>query len=142
PMTAAPADTPMAVQPQAKGILPDPPRPAAAPEVEGQALAAERELPASDVVWEQKTIAVLALEVTWPEVAARDTLQYELWTQAAHWEQAIREKVQGFGGVVLQHTTSLCLWVFGVAQALDQLPQRAVHSALVIRQMAAEEMGP
>ena len=55
---------------------------------------------------------------------------------AAHWAQALVDKVQGFGGALVQRTASLLIWVFGLPQALEQLPQRAVHSALAIRQMA------
>jgi DNA-binding NtrC family response regulator/predicted ATPase len=84
--------------------------------------------------WEQKPIAVLALEVTWPEVSGLEPLHYDPWTVAAHWEQALVDKVLGFGGTLVQHTASLLIWVFGLPQALEQLPQRAVHSALAIRQ--------
>ena len=77
-----------------------------------------------------------ALEVTWPEGSGLEPWQYDPWTVAAHWAQALVDKVQGFGGVLVQRTASLLIWVFGVPQALEQLPQRAVHSALAIRQMA------
>ena len=44
------------------------------------------------------------------EVAA-----YEPWTAASRWEQAlVAEKVQGFGGVVLQRSPSLLLVAFGI----------------------------
>ena len=49
------------------------------------------------------------------------------------------EKVQGFGGILVQHTmSSLLIVAFGVPQALEQLPQRAVQAALAIRQLVAE----
>jgi hypothetical protein len=48
------------------------------------------------------------------------------------------DTVQGFGRVLLQHAASLLAWVFGLPQALEQLPQRAVHGALAIRQMIVE----
>ncbi len=47
-------------------------------------------------------------------------------------------KVQGFGGVVIQRSPSLLLVAFGMPQALEQLPQRAVQAALALRQLAAE----
>jgi predicted ATPase len=52
------------------------------------------------------------------------------------------EKVRGFGGVLVQHAVSLLTWVFGLPHALDQLPLRAVHGALAIRQMVAEAESP
>ena len=48
------------------------------------------------------------------------------------------EKVQGFGGVLLQRTASPLMVAFGLPQTLDQLPQRAVQTALAIRQLVAE----
>ena len=87
--------------------------------------------------WEQKPVAVLALELSWPALAVLDTAHDTPWTMVAHWEQEIQEKVWGFGGVLLQHTAALLTWVFGLPQALEQLPQRVVHAALAIRQMVA-----
>jgi len=87
--------------------------------------------------WEHKPVAVLALELTWPALAALDAPHDTPWTAVARWEQQIQEKVRGFGGVLLQHTAALLTWVFGMPQALEQLPQRAVHAALAIRQMVA-----
>ena len=91
--------------------------------------------------WQHKPVAVLALELTWPEDSGLTSLSYEPWTVATRWEQAIVDKAQGFGGVLLQHTMSLLIWVFGLPQALEQLPQRAVHAALAIRQMIIEAQG-
>jgi hypothetical protein len=48
------------------------------------------------------------------------------------------EKVQGFGGLILQRGPSLLLAAFGLPHTLEQLPQRAVQTALAIRQMATE----
>ena len=92
--------------------------------------------------WEHKPVAVLALELTWPALAALDAPHDTPWTAVAHWEQQIQEKVWGFGGVLLQHTAALLTWVFGLPQALEQLPQRAVHAALAIRQMVAANQPP
>jgi DNA-binding NtrC family response regulator/tetratricopeptide (TPR) repeat protein len=91
--------------------------------------------------WEQKPVVVLALELTWPQEATGAAGPYEPWTEAVRWEQAIIDKVQGFGGVLLPRTPALLTWVFGVPQALEQLPQRAVHAALAVRQMVTEASG-
>jgi hypothetical protein len=63
-------------------------------------------------------------------------------TERARREEAIRDEVRAFGGVLVEHTASRLIWVFGVPQGLDQLPQRAVHSALAIRQMVVEASAP
>ena len=65
-------------------------------------------------------------------------LHYEPWTVHARWEHTVLEKVQGFGGVVLQRGPSLLLVAFGLPHTLEQLPHRAVQTALGIRQMTAE----
>jgi DNA-binding NtrC family response regulator/tetratricopeptide (TPR) repeat protein len=83
--------------------------------------------------WEQKTVAVLAIEVTWPEIGGRDLPSYDPWTEAAHLEQLLTEKIEGFGGVCLHHSPSLDLWGFGVPRGLDQLPERILQAALAIR---------
>src|SRR5262249_2810954 len=138
-------------QPQADSLSPDQPRPAVertparrASELHAEAppLAGECWLPVPEAAWERKSVAVLALEMTWPEVPEVALQHYEPWTGAARWDQAMREKVQGFGGVLLQHTASLFTWVFGLTQTVDQLAQRAVHSALAMRQMVAEASVP
>src|ERR671930_315228 len=84
--------------------------------------------------WEQKPVAVLALEVTWPAAVEPDAFHYEPWTMHARWEHAVLEKVQGFGGVVLQRGPSLLLVAFGLPHTLEQLPHRAVQTAFSIRQ--------
>jgi hypothetical protein len=92
--------------------------------------------------WEQKPMAVLALELTWPDVPAVESVRYDTWTETARWEQAIMEKVRGFGAVLVERTASRLVWVFGIPQVLEQLPQRAVHSALAIRQMVVDASTP
>jgi DNA-binding NtrC family response regulator/tetratricopeptide (TPR) repeat protein len=87
--------------------------------------------------WEQKPVAVLAIEVTWPAAREPDALPYEPWTVHARWEHTVLEKVQGFGGVVLQRGPSLLLVAFGLPHTLEQLPQRAVQTACGIRQLTA-----
>jgi class 3 adenylate cyclase len=83
-------------------------------------------------------VAVLAIEVTWPTATDHEALHYEPWTVTARWEQAVVEKVQGFGGVVLQRSPSLLTVTFGVPQTQEQLPQRAVQAALALRHLVAE----
>ena len=83
-------------------------------------------------------MAVLAIEATWPDMTEADPLRYDPWTVASRWQQTVAEKVAGFGGIVLQGLPSLCLVAFGLPQTLEQLPQRAMQAALVIRHLAAE----
>ena len=102
----------------------------------------EPDAPPPGPAWEQKSVAVLALGLTWPERSGIKSVPYDPWTEGARWEQAIRDKVHGFGGMLVERTASRLVWVFGVPQILEQLPQRAVHSALAIRQMAVEASAP
>ncbi|MGH8067252.1 MAG: sigma 54-interacting transcriptional regulator [Candidatus Entotheonellia bacterium] len=102
----------------------------------------EPNVPIPTSAWEQKPVAVFALEVTWPEATGPESPRYDPWTERVRWEQAIGDKVQGFGGMLVQRTASILVWVFGVPQVLEQLPQRAVHSALAIRQMVVEASVP
>jgi tetratricopeptide (TPR) repeat protein len=87
--------------------------------------------------WEQKPVAVLALDLTWPATARGIGPRYEPWTTTQRWEQAIMEKVEGFNGMLLQRSPSLLLIAFGIPETLEQLPQRAVQAALVVRQLVA-----
>lgn len=48
--------------------------------------------------WEQKPVEVLAIDLTWRDASAVESLPYEPWTVTARWEQMIVEKVEGFGG--------------------------------------------
>jgi DNA-binding NtrC family response regulator/tetratricopeptide (TPR) repeat protein len=88
-----------------------------------------------ELAWEQQPVAVLALEMTWPAASDVESIRYDPWTERARWEEAIVDKVRGFGGAILQRAGSQLVWVFGMPQMLEQLPQRAVHSAMAIRQM-------
>jgi hypothetical protein len=89
-------------------------------------------------MWEQKPVAMLAIELTFPTATAVEAAAYETWTVASRWEQALVAKVQGFGGVLLQRSPSLLLVAFGIPQTLEQLPQRAVQAALALWQLTAE----
>jgi transcriptional regulator with AAA-type ATPase domain/tetratricopeptide (TPR) repeat protein len=82
--------------------------------------------------WEQKPVAVLAIDLVLPESAI------EPWTLARRWQQQIEERVAGFGGVFLARSPSLMNAVFGVPRAVEQLPQRAVQAALAIRRLLDE----
>jgi DNA-binding NtrC family response regulator/tetratricopeptide (TPR) repeat protein len=88
--------------------------------------------------WVPKPVAVLAIAATWPEPSETAARPFEPWTVASHWEQLVAEKVAGFGGVILQGSTSLLLAAFGLPQTLEQLPQRAMQAALAIRRAADE----
>jgi hypothetical protein len=104
--------------------------------------AIEHPVPTSEAAWEQVPVAVLALELMWSDVSGSTSLRTDPWTEQARWEEAILDKVCGFGGVLVERAASRLVWVFGVPRMLEQLPQRAVHSALAIRQMVAEVSGP
>jgi hypothetical protein len=94
--------------------------------------------PASVSNWEQKPVAVLAIELTWPTAMDNEAPRYEPWTMASEWEQTILEKVRGFGGVILKCSPSLLLAGFGIPHTLEQLPQWAVQAALALRRLVAE----
>jgi AAA ATPase domain/Bacterial regulatory protein, Fis family len=87
--------------------------------------------------WEQKLVAVLALELSWPSTVDGEAPRHEPWTARRRWELTMVEKVRGFGGVVLQRSPSLFLVAFGLPHTLEQLPQRAVQAALALRQLVA-----
>jgi DNA-binding NtrC family response regulator/tetratricopeptide (TPR) repeat protein len=116
----------------------------AVPPDDGQTVLLNPEAPAPTQSWEQKPVAVLAVEVTWPANNEAWASPYEPWTLTSHWEQTIVEKLQGFGGVVLPHAPSLVVAVFGVPLMLEQAPQRAVQAALTLRRLMVEasEVGP
>ena len=95
--------------------------------------------PALESAWEQKPVVVLAIDVTWPEAMEHHALRAEPWTLATRWHQTIAEKVQGFGGCIVQHAPSPLTAVFGLPQTLEQMPQRAVQAALAIRHQLHED---
>jgi tetratricopeptide (TPR) repeat protein len=126
PSERTPSSTP-SVGPPAPGL----------PATRGATRALEHPTAASPA-WEHKPVAVLALELTFPTLTVGEAAAYEPWTVVARWEQTIVEKVQGFGGVVLQRSPALLLVAFGMPHTLEQLPQRAVQAALALRQLVAE----
>ncbi|HEX9869181.1 MAG TPA: sigma 54-interacting transcriptional regulator, partial [Candidatus Tectomicrobia bacterium] len=107
------------------------------PAKRGTALAPKRPT-APSPAREHKPVAVLAIEFTFPTATAGEAAAYEPWTAASRWEQALVAKVQGFGGVVLQRSPALLLVAFGIPRTLEQLPQRAVQTALALRHLVAE----
>jgi DNA-binding NtrC family response regulator/tetratricopeptide (TPR) repeat protein/class 3 adenylate cyclase len=91
------------------------------------------EVRALEPAWEQKPVVVLAIDVTWLEAMEHHALRADPWTLAMHWHQAIAEKIQGFGGCLVQPAPMPLAAVFGLPQTLEQMPQRAVQAALAIR---------
>ncbi|HSP97984.1 MAG TPA: sigma 54-interacting transcriptional regulator [Candidatus Dormibacteraeota bacterium] len=85
--------------------------------------------------WEQKSVAVLALSLTFP--TDPQTPGYEPWTATRRWQRAITDRIAGFGGVFVQDTASRCLAIFGAPRALEQAPQRAAQAALSVCRAAA-----
>lgn len=63
---------------------------------------------------------------------------YKPWTVASRWERSIARKVEGFRGILLQHSPALFIVAFGIPQTLDQMPQRAVQAAVAIQHLLAE----
>lgn len=88
-------------------------------------------------LWEQKTVAVLTIDLTWPDSPEPGLPVHEPWTEAERWERVIREKLEGFGGTLLQQSPALRIWVFGIPRGLEQLPERLVHGALAIGHLVA-----
>ena len=86
-----------------------------------------------DPSWEQKAVAVLAVDM----VLSGST--HEPWTAAHRWQRTIEERIAGFGGVFVARTPSRFTAAFGIPRALEQLPQRAVQSALALQRLAADE---
>ena len=88
--------------------------------------------------WEQKPVVVLAIDLSWPDAMDLDAQRTEPLTVAARWHQTVEEKIQGFGGVIIQSAPTPIIAVFGIPQTLEQMPQRAVQAALTIRHQLAE----
>jgi DNA-binding NtrC family response regulator/predicted ATPase len=133
--TSTPASVPLPLADRPGEGLPD-------HRVDGTAPPPSLQAMAPTPAWEQKPVAVLAIELTWPETAALAAPRYEPWTVTTRWEQAIAEKVQGFGGVTLQRSPSLLLVAFGIPHTVEQLPQRAVQAALAVRQLLVQDTRP
>lgn len=89
--------------------------------------------------WEQKSVAMLALSLVLPATTAAD---YEPWTEARRWERATAERVEGFGGLVVQRAPLRLSAAFGIPRALEETAQRAVQAALAIRRAVGQASGP
>jgi DNA-binding NtrC family response regulator/predicted ATPase/class 3 adenylate cyclase len=87
---------------------------------------------------EQRPVSVLAIDLAYPKTSGAEALPYEPWTMASRWERSIIQKVQGFGGILLQHNLSLFIVAFGIPHTLDHMPQRAVQAAVSIQRLLAE----
>jgi len=83
--------------------------------------------------WEQKPVAVLAIDVVLPATA------HEPWTATRRWQRMIEERVTGFGGVFVTRTPARLTAVFGVPRALEQLAERALQAALAIQRLVGDE---
>jgi tetratricopeptide (TPR) repeat protein len=86
--------------------------------------------------WERKRVAALAIDLAFSD-APGDAPPYEPWTAAERWRRAIRERLRGFGAVLLDETATRITAAFGVPRALEQTPQRAVQAALALQHLAA-----
>lgn len=93
---------------------------------------------ALEPAWEQKLVVVLTIDIKWPEAMEHHAPRVEPWTLAARWHQSITEKVQGFGGLLVQPLPTPLTAIFGLPQTLEQMPQRAVQAALALRHQLAE----
>jgi hypothetical protein len=68
--------------------------------------------------WEPKPIAVLTLAFALP--ASDDvSADYEPWTLLSRWERTIRERIDGFGGAIVEKSPSRLSAVYGVPRALE-----------------------
>jgi transcriptional regulator with AAA-type ATPase domain/tetratricopeptide (TPR) repeat protein len=94
---------------------------------------AEPDEAAEAPAWEQRTVAVLALEMVLPDDLV------EPWTASRRWEQRIEECTAGFGGIFIARSPARLSVAFGIPRALEQLPHRAVQAALAIRRRLGEE---
>jgi DNA-binding NtrC family response regulator/tetratricopeptide (TPR) repeat protein len=90
--------------------------------------------------WEQKPIAVVIMSMTLPPLTSGAT--YDPWTAASRWQRAIVDRIEGFGGHVVQESHSRFVAVFGVPRALEQMSQRASHAVVAIQQSMTHATGP
>lgn len=96
-------------------------------------------LPARPAQWEQKPIAVVVIGITFP--AAPDAT-FDPWTVASRWQRAIVDRIEGFGGHILEQSHHRFVAVFGVPRALEQMTQHALHVAAAIQHSATQAPSP
>lgn len=94
---------------------------------------------AEEAPWEPKLVTVLAIDVSWPQVIDRDTPREVPWTTVRRWQQAVVDKVRGFGALILEQAPSPLIAVLGIPRTVEQMPQRAVQAALALRRLMAED---
>jgi len=85
--------------------------------------------------WEQKPAVVLAVSLAIPE--SGEDRGHDPWTEATRWARVVAEKVEGFGGVFAERSSSRFIAVFGVPRAVEQAAQRAIQAAVAIQRAAA-----
>jgi DNA-binding NtrC family response regulator/predicted ATPase len=94
-----------------------------------------RSVPGQSSGWEQRTVAVLAIEMTLPESTHLTGSSHEPWMMTSRWEEMLADKIQEFGGVFLRRSLPLLVAGFGLPRSLEQMPHRAVQAALTIGRM-------
>jgi len=77
---------------------------------------------------ERKPVATLVVAI---EIGL-DERGGDPWTASRKVAQQIAERVTGFGGTVLEHTTTRACAVFGAPLALERTAERAVNAALAL----------
>jgi len=97
----------------------------------------DRQPPSSG--WEQRTVAVLVIDLTLPRAAGPTSSPVAAWELLRRWEDAMAEKIQQCGGVFLRRSPPLMVAAFGLLHALEQMPHRAVHAALTIRHLLEDQ---
>jgi len=94
---------------------------------------------AEEVPWEPKLVTVLAIDMAWPPAIDRAASREVPWTTVRRWQEAVVDKVRGFGALTVQQAPSPLIAVFGIPRTMEQMPQRAVQAALALRQLMAED---
>jgi class 3 adenylate cyclase len=89
--------------------------------------------------WEQRTVAVLAIDLTLPRATGLTTSPVTSWEVLRRWEEAIAEKIQELGGVFLRRSPPLMVAAFGLPHSLERMPHRAVQAALTIQRLLEDD---
>ena len=104
---------------------------------------AESSRPDAPPSFEEKPVAVLALELAFAGSDA-ETGVFDPWTRAQRWEAMIDERIAGFGGLVIGRGPTRRTVVYGIPRAVEQLADRALQTALALRRLVVErrDLGP